>query len=1300
MRFNLFIIAVILSSFAAYSANEKFYNVNAQYGLSIRETKSVCKDRDGFVWASSHIGILRLTEDDCRIYSLPYETFNILSVKLAYNFPTLLAYTNNGQLFRYNALYDRFDFLLNLSKLLNDRYLFVSQLLIDKDGSFWMATSRGFYKFSEGKLSLLWDDIDEVYAETWYDAGHIFMANTKGIWLIDTQTIHRENIYADNPSTPIRCSTLFYDDSTRKLWVGAQLSGLFIYDLQSKTFSEVLPGIIPKQPVMTVEAVPESAIWVGIDGQGIWELDKSGKSVCNVYKEDIDNPASLRGNGVYDIVHDDNKRIWICTVSGGVSFIDRRTSLANQVTHQINNSNSLVNNNVNAVIEDRKGNVWFATDNGISCWDIAADRWRTFYHNKQKQANVFLSLCEDDRGRIWAGTYSSGVYVLDGTGGREVAHYTAGKPDVSISSNFIFDIFKDSGGNLWFGSNQGEVVCYISNENRFRTYSYLPVSAITELSPEEMLFACSYGICSLNKQSGEVKLLVEDYTVADIWMTEKNIWAATSGEGLICYDRQNKTIEKYTTQQGLPSNYVNSILSADGYLWLGTESGLCRFNPKDKTVSTYASLLTLSKVSYNRHSRCKLANGYLMYGASQGATFFYPDSIPQVQARGQIFFQDLRLSGHSVRDSSGYRLKTPVNDMREISLKYNQNTLSLELLPMEVSEAGAQFSWKLEGLDNDWNQPFNNRIINYTNLPNGNFRLLIRLYDGSLSQIIAGRELVLHITPPFWETWWFRLVLFCVIAGIVWFSLRFYINRLKQLHTEEKVRFFTNTAHDIRTSLTLIKGPVEELVKETNLTELGKRYLQLITEQSRRLSAVVTQLMDFQKVDVGKGQLALTMVDIVKLVAHRTLMFESYAKQNRVELVFLHEESAYLTAIDELKIEKCVDNLISNAIKYSNPDSRVDILLKCDPNNWTLEVTDTGIGISSQAQRKLFKEFYRSENAVNSKIIGSGVGLMLVKHYIVMHGGNISFVSRENVGSTFKVIVPFMEVADVKKPVDFTPASEVFTSLPGSQFTSPSQPADSRQNRMRLLVVEDNPDMQGFIRSAFGNDFHVSTADDGLQGWEAIQKEQPDLVVSDVMMPNMDGFELCKRIKSTYETSHIPVILLTSLSEKTQQLQGLGLGADDYLTKPFDVTLLAQRIKSIISNRKVIRERALKIIRWNDDEPILVNELNDKFIKKAMETVRKNIANENFGKDEFASAMNVSASLLYKKIKALTDQSPVDFIQSIRLNYSMELLKTKKYSITEVGDICGFGSISYFSQRFKKHYGKTPSEALEEAGDA
>jgi DNA-binding response OmpR family regulator len=425
---------------------------------------------------------------------------------------------------------------------------------------------------------------------------------------------------------------------------------------------------------------------------------------------------------------------------------------------------------------------------------------------------------------------------------------------------------------------------------------------------------------------------------------------------------------------------------------------------------------------------------------------------------------------------------------------------------------------------------------------------------------------------------------------------------------------------------------------------------------------------------------------MVKLIANRLLMFESFAKSKNIELYYTHILSTYLTAIDESMMEKVIDNLISNAIKYSNPDSQVQILFDGDVRHWTLEVKDQGIGISKKAQSKLFREFYRSDNAVNSKIVGSGIGLLLVKNYVTLHRGTIGCVSQENVGSCFKIIVPFKEVAGKDNPAHHTELIPVFEPV------QPVRQESVKKPDMRILIVEDNDDLRNFMHYPLMETFDVQTAEDGEQAWKIIQKQLPDLVVSDVMMPNMDGFELCRLIKSTGETSHIPIILLTSLTEKAQQLHGLGLGADDYLTKPFDMTLLVQRIKSVIQNRKTVREKALKIIDENRDEPILSNELNDQFVKKAVETVHRHIADSEFGKEEFASAMNVSSSLLYKKIKSFTDQSPVDFIKSIRLNYALELLQSRKYTVTEVSEFCGFSSVAYFCTAFKKHFAKSPTD--------
>ena len=1283
MKCILTFIAFILSICISYSANVKFYNVNDLYGVSMRETASVCKDKNGFIWASSRTGIMRLAGNDCRIYSIPCQTTDIINVKLAYKNNLLIAYTNNGQVFRYNTIYDRFDFLFHLSRKLKNLHLVVSSIIIDNQGDLWISSTMGLHKYHNEEITQVEKTDSDLYSIE-YDASRILFIQNGEIRLMDinTQTsvgVYKNNILSNSQMT----NPLFYDAVEKKLWIGTMFNGIYYFDFTRKILVKLAIQSFPKQPVRVIQSYSDSTLLVGIDGQGIWEISKKGDRVLNIYKENADDLFSIRGNGVYDILCDTDKRVWVCTYTGGLSYFEQASSLVNHITHQVNNANSLSNNNVNKVMEDSRGNLWFATDNGICCWDAEANKWKTFYHNNQEQAQVFLSLCEDNEGRIWAGTFSSGICVLDGKTGREIAHYSKGTQGYAFSSDFVFDIFKDNAGDIWLGGVMGDVVCYISKENKFKSYQGLPVYAFAELSPTQMLAACTFGLCLLDKQTGQTEILKDGYLLQDILVAGDNVWLCTCGDGLVRYDMKNKTTEKFTTEAGLPSNYVNSIIEADGYLWLGTENGMCKFDPKEKSAQIYTSLFTLNPISFNHGAHYKLHDGKLVFGTSRGAILFDPESLRQVQSKGRIYFQDFIVSGRSIRESPVFKLTAPLDSLNEITLKYDQNNLTLELLPLGTSTLDSKFSWKMTGLDKEWNQPSNHNRLTYTNIPTGSYTLELRMYDSSLSQVITERRFMVYVTPPFWEKGWFRFIIFAFAAGIIYFSLRFYINRLKQRHTEDKVRLFANTAHDIRTALTLIKAPVEELNKEVNLSDPGKYYLSIATEQVGHLSSIATQLLDFQKVDIGKGQLSLNMIDIVGLIANRRSMYESFANSRNIELVYTFIPDVYFTAIDESVMEKVIDNLISNAIKYSHPESQVQISFTGDPQEWALEVKDHGIGISPEAQKKLFKEFYRSDNAINYKTVGSGIGLLLAKNYINLHKGSIDCVSEENIGSTFKITVPFREV----------PKKDIQKKIPSLSPEIPVFPENIKQHDMRILVVEDNNALRSFMQYSLQENFNVSIAVDGLQAWDMIQRQLPDLIIADVIMPNRDGFELCRLIKSTYDTSHIPVILLTSLTEKTQQLYGLSLGADDYITKPFDMTLLTGRVLSIIQNRSTVREKALKLIgESNNDAPILSNELNDKFVKKALEVIRVNRADHGFGKDEFASAMNVSASLLYKKIKALTNQSPTDFIRTIRLNYALELLQSRKHTITEVSELCGFSNVSYFSTAFKKYFGKTPTE--------
>jgi signal transduction histidine kinase/CheY-like chemotaxis protein/ligand-binding sensor domain-containing protein/AraC-like DNA-binding protein len=1294
MKLRILTLVFLLSTSVSYTINTKFYSINTMFGISVRETYSICSDNNGFIWVSSKTGILRLTENDYRLYPIPYQ-MAVISSKLLYKNNLLFVYANDGQVFGYNPIRDRFVLLMHIGELLKNKFLYVHTIQVDDQGTFWIATSSGLYKYQNQKLSLAGSQNIDVKDITWYDNTHLIVGNTSQVYMLNTCNSKEDLLFRFSKS--LNLSKFYFDRAQRKIWIGTVSSGLFSYDLNKQTLSQFSADVFPKQPILAMTVNSDSTLMIGVDGQGIWKIHRGKKDcVIDVFKEDIDDFYSLRGDGVYDIFCDQNKRVWTATFSGGISFFDQTSSGITQISHAINNTNSLCNNYINKIVEDSKGNIWFATNNGIAKWDVKKNRWVTYYHNNQKQAQVFLSLCEDDRGNIWAGTYASGVYVIDENSGHEIAHYDQNAANSPISNNFIQDIYKDSQGDLWMGGAGGNIVCYLVKGEKFLTYQGQPLTSFVEYSPGKLLLSCSYGLCLLDKKTGNETILQQDFLPLNIVVSDEKAWIATRGDGLIVCDLKSMQKRKFTITSGLPSNFINGIVKIDGYLWLATETGLCKFNLNDYSVITYSSLLPLYRASFNRNAQCRLKNGNLILGTNNGAIMFQPDVIKNIASKVKLYLQDLTISGVSVKENPGINLKIPLDSLKEIKLYYNQNTFTLELLPLGMNTSDLKFSWQLKGFDQDWSHPSNQKIITYTNLSSGNYILKIRLYDNSMTHAIAERSVDIRIIPPVWARWWFVSFLFLLVAGIVYLSVRYYINRLKQIHAEDKVRFFANTAHEIRTSLTLINAPIEELNKEESISATGKYYVRLATEQSKRLSQIVTSIMDFQKIDVGKEKIVFRTTDIVNMVSFQKMMFESYAQTKNIELIFYSNVSAYVSGVDEIIMEKVIGNLISNAIKYSHPNSQIQLNLNCYPEFWTLEVIDHGIGMSEKAQRNLFNEFYRGENAINSMIIGSGIGLLIAKKHVKLHGGVISCTSRENIGSCFCIKIPYKEVKDDNVLLQVFSNQTEPVGTKSDLISEPLEPTSDKQlKKMRLLIAEDNTDLQNFLTHALREEFEVDTAEDGRIAWELVQKEMPDLVVSDIIMPNMDGFELCRLIKSTYQTAHIPVVLLTALSEQTEQLHGLGLGADDYLTKPFNVTLLLQRIKSIIQNRLIIREKALKLIDGDNNTPILINENNDKFVKHAVAVVHEHIEETGFGKEEFAFAMNVSSSLLYKKLKSLTNQSPNEFIKCIRLNYAIELLKSRKYSVTEISELAGFASVGYFSTVFKKYFGKLPTEVID-----
>lgn len=1272
----LFIASLFLTFAHLYADDLKFMNMNDVYGISVRETTSISKDADGFIWIAARTGVIRLTDSDYRIYQLPYESSAVVSVEVFWQEDRLFAFTNQGEIFRYNPLLDSFERYFNLPRHINASGLWLFDLETDRSGGLWMASSAGLYYWKDNQCTKIAAITGSVNDMTRYDNNHLLAAGTDGIYLIDTQQKEVE-LWSGNMG--IAPASLLLDSDMNRLWIGTQSSGFYYFDYAAKKLHAASVENFPQQCVKSIKLVSDSTIWCGIDGRGVWELSRDGSRMIHIYQEDPDNPLSIRGNGVYDLYYENSGRIWVCSITGGVSFADLASPTVVRLQHRINTPNSLVNNHIHSLIEDSRGQLWAGTNSGLSCWNPHTDKWVNYFEKKDSEAFIVLALCEDDDGNIWVGTYAHGVYVIDGKYPRIIAHHT--QPTGILSkTGFVFDILKDKEGEIWLAGMNGEILKYDHRIRKFEIYPTAPVYVMDEWNDRTLILGCNYGLLALDKETKELTTLLTDNMIQDIVVVQDKIWVGSNGGGLLSYNARTQETEKYDTRHGLISNYVNSIIYADGYLWLGTDNGLCRFNTIDKTITTYPSPMIISNISCNQNASFRLSSGMFAWGTSNGVIMLNPKSLSRQVPSGRIYIQDILLSGQSIRQYPDLQPKVPLDSINSITLSHQQNNVTLQVLPLGNYSHTARFSWKMQGFDDEWNDLTDQRVISYTNLNPGTYRLSIRLYNHGL---VSERTLTIHITPPFWATWWFRLAYILLAGWLIYFPLRFYINRLNQRHAEDKLRFFTNIAHDLRTALTLVKAPIEELNRTNSLSEHDRQYLHLATEQTLQLTSVATQLLNFQKIDTGKEHFQLIMTDIVVLIAYRVNMFETMAAAKHIRLAYYPDTNTCLTMIDIGMMERVIDNLLSNAVKYSHDQSVVEVHLHGGEDKWRLKVVDYGIGINRKAQSKLFHEFYRSQNAINAKIAGSGIGLFMVKMLVEMHGGKVSVESEEGKGSTFEIIVPRRK-DEVHNDTDSMPLDD----------TS----GDYETGDMRILIVEDNEDLCNFMVRSLGKHFSVATASDGAEAWKYIQQEIPDLIVSDIMMPHMDGFELCRLVKSTFETSHIPIILLTALSQKTDELRGLGLGADDYMIKPFDMRTLTLRIISIIRNRRIIGTKFIasgptsEVVERKSDEP--VNILNDTFVKRAMEVVAQHLDDTNFGKDDFAKEMGVSTSLLFKKMKALTGMSVIDLIRSVRMKHAMELLMEKQYSVGEIAYKCGFSTIGYFSTTFKKHFGKSPTDFI------
>jgi len=811
-----------------------------------------------------------------------------------------------------------------------------------------------------------------------------------------------------------------------------------------------------------------------------------------------------------------------------------------------------------------------------------------------------------------------------------------------------------------------------------------------------------------------------------------SFWLGTKGGGLIKFDLQSDSqgnIIKYSLQtitgkDGSSGNIEyaeNLVLDSRGILWITSSKGLSKFNSASRKFTHYDVSYGLPShqmsVLQSYSPPFKSDDGTLYFPTGKGPLIFHPDSLTENTDPPEIIFTDLKIFNQSVNiwDSTQQILSKQINYTERFTLKHWQNDFSIEFAALNYKRSSKnQYAYYLENYDDSWRYVLTERQATYTNLDPGDYIFKVKAANDDGVWNEAGISLAITVLPPFWMTWWAYTIYSIMVVGIL-FILRKNIIRRERLKSdlrvekmelakmkevdEMKSRFFANISHEFRTPLTLILGPVKNLLAMIK-TEHEHSALQLVLRNAHRLKELVNQLLDLSQMESGKMRLQVVKNDIYQFMRIVSAPFYSLGQSREVDFVAEIPEEKLGAYFDQDKIEKIVNNLLSNAIKFTG--SRGEVLLKADTfyRDQTqfvkISVSDTGPGIPQILQEKIFERFYQVDSSQTKSYEGSGIGLALTKELVELHGGTIDLQSEEGKGSRFTVFIPAERKAYSEKDILSDAPEYVMQSVESDLdhlLESPEKKVQTKmdENQEILLVVDDHQDIRKYIRQNLGDEFSIMEAENGKEGLKIALQVIPDLVLSDIMMPEMDGTEFCRRLKEDTKTSHVPVILLTAKGSGDDKIEGLKTGADDYIIKPFEIEELKVRIKNLIEQRRNLRKKFKQeaILKVKDTEE---TSMDEKFLIKLVEVVELHMDDEYFTVDQLGREVAMSRSQVHRKLKALTGQSASVFINALRLQRAMQMLREHAGTISEIAYQVGFGSPNYFSKSFQKQYGYPPSE--------
>lgn len=1289
-------------------------HLSPRQGLSDLRVYSILEDGQGVIWISTKAGVDRYNGAVVQRYELTegqrYADAGGRIIQLSLGGDgRLYAYDNKGKLYGYDAALDSFKLLQNLHDELDGAFI-TTALSVDRLGGTVWGLDRGVYRRAlQGTSGGSWLlEGQHVHALVATPQGYL-VGTSSGLYRLGA-AVRSEQLVAGRA-----VYSLYADAPHGRLWIGTLRDKLLCYDLERRKLLEPPAfGALPPGPVRALTPLGPDDLLVGIDGHGVYRVHRVRFEVSPFLTASERGGARLSSNGIYAVVVDQAENIWVGSYSGGVDVAIAREPGLELMRHEPMNSQSLLDNSVNALLELQDGRLVLATERGVSLYAPREALWKHLL-----EGQVALALAEPEPGVLLVGTYGGGVYEFRGRGDRAVQRYSVANGQ--LRSDYVYSLHRTADGWLWIGCLDGDLVAIKGGERRY--YPVQQVQSITSAPGGGVAVATSNGFALLTPGSEAVQwhftseaLSGGDYNAYInhlCFLSPSEVLLATDGGGIYRYDlRRREVTSHYTAQDGLPSNSVYALapVGGGGRILATTSRGALILSVQEGGLTPLSHLRGIDE-EFRRAAVAALTAGRIALGGNGGAVVLTPSNLKLRGYDARLRLRSLKLlpEWHVPGDTLLPRRLMAALESRHLSLPYRQNTFTLTYESILLNyQQDIVYQHRLLGLDKDWSPPTDQQWVSYSHLPDGHYTLEVRAVSEHSGRVLDTQRLEVDIHPPLWRSWWAYVLYALALGGSLYVAWRVYHTRLERRAFGEKIKFFVHTAHDIRTPLSLVLAPLGELEHEETLSDKGRHYLGIARHNGQKLLSMVTQLLDFQRLDRDEVEMRVQELELVAFVEERIASYQVLAEQQEVALSFGHTAAPVLLWLDATMASSILDNLLSNALKYTAPGGQVAVSLSILDGDWVeLEVTDTGIGIPREAQSRIFQSFYRSNNAINAQVVGSGIGLMLTRRLVERHGGKLSMRSIEGEGSTFTIrlrrgnahLRPYLVSAREEGQGVKSEASPPSRPLTVAQSERPDDEVDT------LLFVDDNAELRRYVRLSMGDHYHVVDVPSAEEALLYLETGLADIIISDVMMPGMSGVEFCRALKSREETAWIPIILLTARSGRDFALEGLSVGAEGYIEKPFDPTLLKARVETILTNRRHLGRYYLeRVMRSGDESPSettpgadpgaatsALDPESQLFVERATEHVLRHLHREDFSIDELCRLMAMSRTLFYARLKSVTGQAPQDFIRFIRLSRAATLL-LEGHPVLDVSVMTGFTNVKYFSTLFKKHYGVSPSK--------